>query len=40
MFTISGVESLEDKLKQAQDEMGISSSARIPVTYSAQSDTL
>lgn len=39
MFTISGVDSLEAKLAQAQEELGIRASGRIPVNYRAQSDT-
>lgn len=40
MFTISGVDSLEAKLNQAQDELGILPSDRIPVNYRAQSETM
>lgn len=38
MFSISGVDSLEAKLAQAQDDLGIRASDRIPVNYSAPSD--
>lgn len=40
MFTISGVDSLESRLRSAQEELGVPPSDWVPVTYKAQSDTL
>lgn len=40
MFTISGVDSLEDKLQKAQEEMGVPPSGWVPINYKGQSDTL
>lgn len=40
MFTVSGVDSLEARLRAAQEELGVPPSNWVPVTYKAQSDTL
>ena len=40
MFTISGVDSLEDKLQKAQEELGVPPSGWVSVNYKGQSDTL
>ena len=40
MFTISGVDSLEAKLKVAQEELGVPPSGWVPISYKVQSDTL
>ena len=40
MFTVSGVDSLEARLRAAQEELGVPPSDWVPVMYKAQSDTL
>ena len=41
VFTISGVDSLESKLEEVQNEMGIDPANRIPITYMHENpDTL
>ena len=40
MFTVSGVDSLEARLRTAQEELEVPPSDWVPVTYKAQSDTL
>ncbi|CAI8034744.1 Paraplegin [Geodia barretti] len=39
MFTVSGVDSLEARLRAAQEELGVPPSNWVPVMYKAQSDT-
>lgn len=38
-FTIGSVEAFERKMDQAQDELGIPSSERIPISYASETDT-
>ena len=40
MFTVSGVDSLEARLRSAQEELGVPPQDWVPVMYKAQSDTL
>lgn len=40
MMSIAGVDSFENKIAQAQDEMGIPQNDRLTINYRTQSDTL